>query len=372
MSSLPPAGPEGPEATALASGPAQPEVGALPPAAPAAGALSLEWHPLPQGEAKGKAILIHNPNAGSGLGKKVFDLKELIARFHAEGWTVGAIATQKAGQGGEAARQAVAAGATVVVAAGGDGTINEVVQGMAHQPVPMGVLPFGSVNILARDLNIGLDPYEAVRVITRGRALRIDLGKVNGRYFACVMSVGYDANAMASLIPELKRWTGHAAYVYAGMTSFLNYKSARATITVESSKGVKRLRRLLYLLVVSNSGLYAGGILKFSPEAKLTDGVLDVCLIRSGRWYWAWWHFFLSLAGFVRQGHDSEFFAAKTMDITTGRPVPYQLDGDWAGETPIRLETEAGALQVMVPLATLAAQEGTDAGAEALGSPPGA
>lgn len=344
---------------AIMARPMGPPRQAPPPPAPQTSAhgaeagLGVQWHRLeafgPSGRARPLAILIHNPNAGSGLGKKVFDLAELVRRFHAEGWDVGAIATQRPGQGAEAAHLAVASGATVVVAAGGDGTINEVVQGMAGQQVPMGVLPFGSVNILARDLGIGLDPYEAVEVITRGRVLAMDLGKVNGRYFACVMSVGYDAKAMESLIPELKRWTGNVAYMVAGMTSFLNYKSARATLTVEGSQGKKRLRRLLYLLVISNSGLYAGGILKFSPEAKLTDGVLDVCLIRSSRWYWAWYHFFLTLTGLVRQGHDAELFTAKTMEIVTARPVPYQLDGDWVGTTPIRLETEAGALRVMAP-----------------------
>ena len=123
----------------------------------------------------------------------------------------------------------------------------------------------------------------------------------------------------------------------------------RATLKVNHGDRQKRLRRLVYIMVISNAGLYAGGVLKFTPEANLRDGLLDVCIIRSGRWYRALYHGALTLLGRLRTVSDVEFFRCVSIEFSSSRPFPYQLDGDPAGHSPVKIEIAREALKVMAP-----------------------
>lgn len=284
------------------------------------------------------AYVIYNPTAGSGLRKKRVDPEMLQARFVANGWSVAMIQTRCAGDGTAAARYALEQGADVVVAMGGDGTVNEVVQAMAGGAVPLGIIPVGTINVLASELGLPSDPLAAVDTLARLKLRPIDLGKANGRYFTMMIGLGYDAESTLAMIPSLKQWTGPIAYWAAGFQSFIKHKAVRARMTVSDGKKTRRFRRLIYMMVVSNTGLYAGGILKFTPEANIADGFLDVCMIKSKRWYRAMLHIALSLLGGLRVVQDVEFFRCKTLTIRTGRPFPYQLDGDPAGHTPVTIE----------------------------------
>ncbi|MOA24892.1 putative lipid kinase YtlR [compost metagenome] len=138
----------------------------------------------------------------------------------------------------------------------------------------------------------------------------------------------------------------------AGFQAFAKHKSVRATITYHDGKKTRKLRRLVYMMVVSNVGLYAGGVLKFTPEASFVDGFFDVCLFRSRRWYRAIWHVVLSIVGRLKNVEDVEFFQVKSLKMTTSRPFPYQLDGDPAGTTPITIEVAPRALAVIAPPVT--------------------
>ena len=295
------------------------------------------------------AYVIYNPTAGSGLTKKRVPIEAVIERFLANGWNVGAVQTRCAGDGTAAAERAIAEGADVVVAMGGDGTVNEVVQALAETERPLGILPAGTINVLAQELGLPLDPLLAVDVVCAGTVRRIDLGKANERYFTMMIGLGYDAESTQALIPSLKQWTGPIAYWLAGFQSFVKHKSVRARLWVNDGRKTRKLRRLVYMMVVSNVGLYAGGVLKFTPEASFSDGLLDVCLIRSKRWYRALLHVVLSIVGGLRTVSDVEFFQVQSLKITTGRPFPYQLDGDPAGTTPVTISVVPQALGVLVP-----------------------
>jgi YegS/Rv2252/BmrU family lipid kinase len=295
------------------------------------------------------AALIYNPVAGSGLTKKRVPVEEVRDRFIANGWHVGLVPTRCALDGTEAAKFAMTHGADVVVAMGGDGTVNEVVQALVGTDTPLGIVPAGTINVLAQELNLPLDPLAAVDVITSEQVRRIDLGRANGRYFTMMIGLGYDAESTNTIIPDLKKWTGPVAYYVAGVQAFAKHKSVRATMTIHDGKKTRRLRRLVYMMIVSNVGLYAGGVLKFTPEASFTDGLFDVCLIRSRRWYRALLHVVLSFLGGLRTVSDVEFFQVKSIKMTTGRPFPYQLDGDPAGTTPVTIEMVPRALAVVAP-----------------------
>jgi diacylglycerol kinase family enzyme len=188
-----------------------------------------------------------------------------------------------------------------------------------------------------------------VACLAAGAPRVIDLGKANGRYFTGMIGLGYDADAVMGLLPQLKVWSGPLAYWISASHSYLKHKAVRATLHVDDGTRVKRLRRLIYVMIVSNSGLYAGGVLKFTPEADMRDGKLDACIIRSGRWYRALFHGVLALIGRLRSVDDVEFFKAVSIKMTTSRPFPYQLDGDPAGHTPVTIEIAPDALRVMAP-----------------------
>ncbi len=302
--------------------------------------------------------VVYNPTAGSGLVRRRVSIEDVTARFLAAGFAVGTIATRFAGDGAAAARVGLKQVPHAVVAMGGDGTINEVVQSLARQAVPLGIIPAGTVNVLAQELGLPSDPMEAVDAIVRGVPRVIDLGIANGRYFTMMIGLGYDAQSTLAMIPILKQWTGPVAYMAAALQSFITHRAVRTVIRVGEGKKAKRLRRLVYMMVVSNTGLYAGGILKFTPDASLADGLLDCCVIRSKRWYQVLTHFALSLAGRLGQVNDVEIFQARSLSIRTSRPFPYQLDGDPVGTTPVKVVIAEGALRVLClptePVATKA------------------
>ncbi|MEB3285108.1 MAG: diacylglycerol kinase family protein [Candidatus Sericytochromatia bacterium] len=296
------------------------------------------------------AVVIYNPTAGSGPGRQRVELSVVQARFAAGGWQCATLSTQAPGDGAQAAQRALDAGADMVVAMGGDGTVNEVVQTLAYQDVPLGIIPTGTINILAREVNLPLEPLAAIDALVNGVPRTIDLGKANGRYFTSMIGLGYDAEATLQLLPQLKAWSGQLAYVVAAFRTYQRHRAVRARLVMRDEKNkVRRLRRLVYMMVVSNGGLYAGGVLKFSPDANMADGVLDACIIRSGRWYRALFHGFLTFLGRLHQVSDVEFFRATSIRFESSRPFPFQLDGDPAGHSPVTIEIAPAALRVVGP-----------------------
>lgn len=317
----------------------------------------IEKHQVPG--ATRTAVVVFNPAAGGARRKG--DIQEVCRRFVANGWNVASIATRCPGDGTEAARRAIAEGADVVVAMGGDGTLNEVAQALADGPTPVGIVPVGTVNVLVRELGLPLDPLEAVDVITSGQPLSIDLGRVNGRYFTMMIGLGYDAQSAMAMMPQIKQWSGQLAYWVGAVQSFAMHKAVRTKIVLEDAGRKRRIRRLVYLMVVSNTRLYGDGALKFTPEASVRDGLLDVCVIRSARWYRALLHIVLSFTGRLRTVSDVEYFRARKVTLTTSRPFPFQIDGDPVGHTPVTIEIAPLALSVMVPKVASLAESRADA-----------
>ncbi|HEY9723811.1 MAG TPA: diacylglycerol kinase family protein [Oscillatoriaceae cyanobacterium] len=298
--------------------------------------------------------VVYNPTAGSGLGQKRVALDTIRDRFLAAGWNVATIRTRCAGDGTAAARLALDSGADVVAAMGGDGTINEVIQALANQPVPLGIIPVGTINVLAQELGLPSDPLAAVEAIATGAPQSIDLGKANDRYFTMMVGLGYDGVVLHNLSRELKQWSGPLAYWLTGFKTYTSYRSVRARVSWHDGKKARRLRCLIYVMIVGNTGLYAGGVLKFTPLASVRDGLFDVCIVRSKRWYQAIYHLLLALAGRLKRMPDVSQFQCTEITIRTARPLPYQIDGDPGGTTPVTIALSPRALNVMVSADTVA------------------
>ncbi len=247
-------------------------------------------------------------------------------------------------------RAAVAAGADVVVAAGGDGTVRVVCAEMAGTGVPVGVVPAGTGNLLARNLGIPLGRDQALEVVLHGRDRAIDLVQIKGdgleaTRFAVMAGMGLDAAIMAGAPDAMKRRMGWPAYVVAGMRH-LRYPAVRVTISVDGSEPVHRKARTV---LVGNVGSLTAGI-PLLPDARIDDGVLDVVVIAPRRvvgWLSLLWRV---LTRHPRIDERLDRYTGRSVVVTAATSTPRQLDGDIVGPgTEIHAEVEPGVLLVRVP-----------------------
>jgi diacylglycerol kinase family enzyme/membrane-associated phospholipid phosphatase len=252
--------------------------------------------------------------------------------------------------GASMARAAVAAGADVVVAAGGDGTVRVICAEMASTGVPVGVVPAGTGNLLARNLGIPLGRDQALEVVLRGQDRAIDLVQIKGdglptTRFAVMAGMGLDAAIMEGAPDSLKRRMGWSAYVVAGMRH-LRYPAVRVTISVDGGEPVHRRARTV---LVGNVGSLTAGI-PLLPDALIDDGVLDVVVIAPLRvlgWVSLLWRV---LTRHPRTDERLDRFTGQSVVVTAATSTPRQLDGDTVGPgTEIHAEIEPGVLLVRVP-----------------------
>ncbi len=287
-------------------------------------------------------FVVLNPHGGHPI--SLSDLERLVAPLRREGWQVEIGCTDRAGHATELARAAVERGCDMVVAAGGDGTVNEVVQALAGTQATLGVVPLGTGNVWAHEVGIPLDPPAAIRVLLEGRVRRVDLGMAGDRYFLLMAGVGYDAVVAQSTASSAKRRLGILAYVFRGAGVAFSYRGRRVVLDVD---GVQRQYRAL-LVVIGNTRRY-GGQVSLTPEARIDDGLLDVCVFRGVGLLHAAWYVLQVLIG--RHTHDPgvAYFRARRMMVRSEPPQLVQVDGDTIGETPMGFLVRNRFLKVIVP-----------------------
>ena len=252
--------------------------------------------------------------------------------------------------GASMARAAVAAGADVVVVAGGDGTIRVVCAEMAGTGVPVGIIPVGTGNLLARNLGIPLSHELAVDTVLNGQDQAIDTVRIDGddldpTRFVVMAGLGLDAAIMADAPEALKARIGWPAYVVAGARQ-LRYPALRVDISVDGAEPVRRRARTV---VIGNVGSLQAGI-PLLPDAMVDDGLLDVVVI-APRKVFGW---IPVMARVLTRGRtvDEQLdrYTGRTVDITAAHAAPRQLDGDLVTPgTRIHAEVEPGRLLVRVP-----------------------
>ncbi len=252
------------------------------------------------------------------------------------------------------AAEAVAEGFATVVAAGGDGTVNEVLNGMGDVPggfskTRLGVLPLGTVNVFARELKIPARIQLAWETIRKGCERRIDLPRVdyglNGgrksRYFAQLGGAGLDARAIELVHWDLKKKIGPLAYVMAGLRALWDAPSRiTATAGPQAYTGG--------LVLIGNGTLY-GGPFRIFPDADLSDGLLEVCVFPRVNW--------LTLARCGPQlllrgdlpRSAIQSFRAESLTLTSPTPAPLEVDGELIGHLPATFNIGRGGLRVIVP-----------------------
>jgi diacylglycerol kinase (ATP) len=252
-------------------------------------------------------------------------------------------------------RQALEAGVDVVIAAGGDGTVRCVGEVLAGTDTPLGLVPLGTGNLLARNLGIDIsDPVAAAHDVLNGTETSVDVVKTrldhsdDEHVFLVMAGVGYDAAIMADTVDVLKDRVGWLAYVEAGIRK-LPGKPVKARISLD---GKDPVRRRIRSVMIGNCGRIMGGVEIF-PEAKFDDGVLDL-LILAPRGRLGWLGVVAGIFGRNKRSKESvEYFQGKSAEITLEHEQEFQLDGDHVGTGKhLAVTVETGALKVrMTPAA---------------------
>jgi YegS/Rv2252/BmrU family lipid kinase len=244
--------------------------------------------------------------------------------------------------GAERALRAVEADEVPVVISG-DGLLGAVGGAMAGSETPLGIVPGGRGNDLARVLGIPDDPVEAVAVITAGHSRRIDVGEANGKRFLGIVSVGFDSEANR-LANETTFMRGNLVYAYAAIRTLLGWKPGRFTIRV----GEERTRISGYSVSVANSRAFGGGMF-IAPDAELDDGEFDIVAVGEvGKL-----RFVGNLPKVFKGTHVEEdevrVFRAAQLELTASRPFPVYADGEHLTDLPASLRVLPRALSVLVP-----------------------
>ena len=265
--------------------------------------------------------------------------------------------TEGPGHAEDLAEQAVAEGCEVVVAAGGDGTVQEVSNGLVRHPgglarVALGILPLGTVNVLARVLAIPLDFEAAWRVIQRGHTRAIDLpwmelqidGETRRRCFPALGGAGLDARACELVGWKMKKHSAQFAYIFAG---FQAVSETMPTFRVEADGHVIESAELIML---GNGPMY-GGPFDVFPNARLDDGKVDAIVAEKVNGWRAVEYAHAILTGTLPALDGVHYLQAESIKLTplSDERVVAQLDGDAWGELPANISVEPRALRMVVP-----------------------
>jgi len=289
------------------------------------------------------AALIYNPLSGRLRWKRQRDLDRATHLLDAYGIRIVRIPTTGAGSATALAREQVAAGRDLIIACGGDGTVNEVVNGMAGSRVPLALLPAGTGNVLAKELGLPWDIWRAAEYIPAGEVRRIALGQAGERYFICMAGVGVDANTVYRLSVKTKLSLGMLAYWIESFRQLLEYEFPLFSVRVEGQSFQAAL------LVVSRTKNY-GGPVQLTRRADLFSDEFEVCLFQRRNRFLYLLYFLALQMGLLERFRDVRFLRTRRVEAQPGEQrIQVQVDGELAGALPMDFVIVPEALSLLVP-----------------------
>jgi YegS/Rv2252/BmrU family lipid kinase len=293
-----------------------------------------------------RARIIVNPHSGSMHGDLSLDSLEETARWMTErGLPTEICHTARPGHARDLAAEAVRSGMEMVIAAGGDGTVNEIVQALAGQHTALGVLPIGTVNVWAREMGIPLRMAQARELLVSGVRRRVDLGRAGGHYFLLMAGIGFDAEVARRVDRGvLARW-GLKLLDYAATASYLSvtHPSVRVWMRLDG----KRRSTNALMVLIGNTRLY-GGAFRFAKKAVADDGLLDVVVVGGGAWFARLGVLARALARRGSLGPRVRYERCRTIRLESSVPLPVQVDGEVIGSLPMTFTVAPRALSVIV------------------------
>lgn len=289
-----------------------------------------------------RVVVIHNPTAGQRRRQRT---EATLSLLRQAGCMLDLRATAKPGDA-----EAIAAGISaddcdVVVAAGGDGTVNEAVNGLAGAPgpvPPLAILPLGTANVLAAEIGLGTTPAAIAAAVLTGDARRIRLGRANGRHFVLMAGVGFDAHVVAQVSLLVKRHAGKLAYVGESLRQLTRYRFPLCHVEIDGRAFTARS------VVVCNGRLY-GGRFVAAPNACLEEPGFEVVLMeRGGAWNAVRYGSALAL-GRLSLLPDVRIVTGRHVRIDGEAGAPAQADGDVIARLPLDITVAERCLDLVYP-----------------------
>jgi diacylglycerol kinase (ATP) len=291
-----------------------------------------------------KTCIILNPSAGS-----IGDIDELTAKL-AQLPGAEILLTNKPGSAARFAKTAIKKGRETIIAAGGDGTLNEVINGIGENlgEARVGLLPLGTGNDFARSIEMPTDVDEAIEVIRAGQTRTVDLVRVTSdevRYFVNVSAGGFSGLVNEKLTPEMKKTWGPLAYLRSAAAALPELRAYRTTLALDNTESITME---LYNVVVANGRYVAGGRL-IAPDASIDDGLLDVVLIPER----PTGELALVVAQIALGTHLSSAAVvhrqAAKLTVNSKPGMWFNVDGELVGNEPATFEIVPRALRFIVP-----------------------
>ncbi len=287
-------------------------------------------------------LIIFNPVAGSG---KKLDLSGYLEKYLDSGRFDYRIAyTQYAGHGYGLASDAAGAGVHLVVAVGGDGLINEIARGVVNSNTAMGIIPYGSGNGFARHLKIPLKPVKAIEVLNRFHTAEIDTFIINDNRLFCNMAgTGFDALVAEKFAGSKQR--GFSTYVKIILREFIRFSPREYKLTINDKETTFRA----FMISFANSSQFGNNAV-IAPMASVTDGLLDVCVMKGFRWYQAPYIGFMLLTGRIDKTSFMTYIKTAGVKLKLPDGEPCHLDGDpHSLGNQLHIKLNRASLKVVMP-----------------------
>jgi len=294
-----------------------------------------------------KVTLISNPKTGRYGSRRIRPIQELASQLESAGIAVDLKLTTGPGDATNLAARAARNGSSDVIVAGGDGTINEAIQGLAGTDARLGILPRGTANVLARELGLPIDDQEAIAIAAQGKSRKIYLGLAinettnEQRHFILMAGIGLDASVVKRVQPSLKKRIGKGAFWLSGFSHLATWNPQPFTLEINGDN---------YTATFATIGKAAryGGDLAITPGARLDKPEFEVCIIQtSSRMRYLRLLSQAMRSGMPRDKPEVCFVTATTVKAHGDAAV--QIDGELLGHLPMRFEIAPHSLEVIVP-----------------------
>lgn len=286
-----------------------------------------------------RLLVIYNPTAGR---RKRHRLEAYLDLLEEAGCAVEFRPTTKRGDAEAFAADGHAERYDAVVAAGGDGTIGEVANGLPDTSAPLGIFPLGTANVLAMEIGLPLDPPSVMQAVLHGPQMLAWPGFVNDRLFTIMAGVGFDAHVVAKLPPKLKRWLGKGAYVLESLRQLVQYEVPGYRLQIDG-------KDYDCASAVIAKGHYYGGKFICAPHARLYDPDFEICLFRMGGRIGALRATVALTLGLLPYLPEITLVRGREIVIKGPEGEPVQADGDIAARLPAVTRIGARAIPLIVP-----------------------
>lgn len=296
-----------------------------------------------------KARLVYNPSAGLRTARD--DLARAVDVLRAHNWDIDLAETLRQGDATRLAYHAAQQNFDVAIAVGGDGTVNEVANGLVDSQTALATLPLGTANVWALEMGLPLgDLQTCAHRLADAEVRVIDVGEVRTpgsapRIFVLWSGAGLDALITRNIEPqrEMKRRLGKLMFVLVGIREAWSYRGKRATLILDG----KRVRRRIIMALTCNAQLYAG-LVRIAPDAKVDDGSIDLVILKGTGFAATAWHLIRVLFGAHVRNPQVEIHRVSSITIA-GKNLPVHVDAEPIGFAPVEIRVRTRALRVLVP-----------------------